>query len=67
MKIKQLEEDIICDVAKPIYRKWWQIWKPKVVGTCVSKVVHKKGDKYIDAEGQSVSEVYDEIRIAYNI
>ena len=63
MKIKIAKEDTFWDVEKPIYRKWWQIWKPKVIGTYIFKeLIHKKGDKYFDAEGKSISEIYDEIQ-----
>lgn len=63
MIIKKLEEDILWDVQKPIYRKWWQFWKPKIIGSYTAEeVIFKKGYEYIDAEGKSISELYNEMR-----
>ena len=59
MKIKKLEEDIIFPSETLVYRKWWEFWKPNIVGVKIGTVLFEKGREYFDAEEATIEDIYD--------
>lgn len=59
MKMEILDRDIFGDVEVDVYRRWWEFWRPKVVGTRTKTIIRfSKGDNVFNLEGSTVSEAY---------